>query len=110
MKSSAAPYFLKPGALERDQTLRDDMGEDLDHTDGVGATEAIRLLERFKREARPFFLAVGFFRPHTPYVAPKPWFDRHPLAGVRLPDVPKVEEKQRVLSELLFQGTQRDGA
>lgn len=28
--------------------------------------------------------------------------------GVRLPDVPQVEEKQRVLSDLLFQGTQRD--
>lgn len=30
--------------------------------------------------------------------------------GVRLPDVPDVEQKQRVLSELLFQGSQRDGA
>jgi uncharacterized membrane protein YdbT with pleckstrin-like domain len=29
--------------------------------------------------------------------------------GVKLPDVPNVEDKQRVLSELLFQGSQRDG-
>lgn len=29
--------------------------------------------------------------------------------GVKLPDVPRVEEKQRVLSDLLFQDSQRDG-
>jgi hypothetical protein len=28
--------------------------------------------------------------------------------GVKLPDVPGVEEKQRILSDLLFQGSQRD--
>lgn len=65
--------------------LADDEGEDIDHTDGVGATEAIRLLERFKREARPFFLAVGFYRPHTPYVAPKKWFELYPTEKITLP-------------------------
>lgn len=36
---------------------------------------------------RPFFLAVGFWRPHVPMYAPKPWFDLHPRAGVALPVV-----------------------
>ena len=67
--------------------LADEEGTDLDHTDGIGATEAVRLLERFKRESRPFFLAVGFYRPHTPFVAPKAWFDLYPTAKITLPSL-----------------------
>src|SRR4029079_11390849 len=55
--------------------------------DGIGATEAIRLLERFKREARPFFLGVGFYRPHTPYVAPRKYFDLYPADRIKLPSL-----------------------
>ena len=79
-------FSLRPGELGSTLSwLADDEGEDNDHTDGVGATEAIRLLERFKREARPYFLAVGFYRPHTPFVAPKKFFDLYPLDKIVLP-------------------------
>lgn len=40
-----------------------------------------------KPHARPFFLAVGLFRPHLPWYVPKPYFDRQPLSGIRLPAV-----------------------
>ncbi len=50
------------------------------HTDALMAEDAEWVLERCaKRNDRPFFLAVGFFRPHTPYVSPKPYFDMHPV-------------------------------
>ena len=65
--------------------LADDEGDDRDHTDGIGADQAINLLERFKREARPFFLAVGFYRPHTPFVGPKKYFDLYPTNAIPLP-------------------------
>ena len=53
---------------------------DARHTDGKLAAEAGWMLERSARpDEPPFFLAVGFFRPHTPYVAPKPYFDLYPI-------------------------------
>lgn len=41
--------------------------------DGQIADEAIHALESF--EGRPFFLGVGFLRPHLPFVAPKKYWD-----------------------------------
>lgn len=35
---------------------------------------------------RPFFLACGFFRPHTPLYAEREWFDRFPPDQVSLPE------------------------
>ena len=61
-------------------------GSDQEQTDGMIATEAIRLLK--SKQAEPFFLAVGFFRPHTPYVAPKKYFDLYPIDELRLPYAP----------------------
>jgi choline-sulfatase len=58
-------------------------GSDFEQTDGLVATAAIGLLEQYRD--RRFFLAVGNFRPHTPYVAPKHYFDRYPVERIALP-------------------------
>ena len=58
---------------------------DEEQTDGIGAREGVRLLERSARNKQPFFLAVGFYRPHTPYVAPKKYFDLYPPDRITLP-------------------------
>ncbi len=60
-------------------------GADEEQTDGIGATEAIKLLE--VHQGRPFFIACGFYRPHCPYVAPAKYFERIPFEQVRMPDI-----------------------
>jgi iduronate 2-sulfatase len=61
-------------------------GTDEDQMDGQVAREAVRLLERAR--GRPFFLGVGFHKPHDPFVAPKKYFDLYPLDRLRPPTDP----------------------
>lgn len=62
-------------------------GDDLVHADGKTAQKASELIRKHKDI--PFFLAVGFFRPHVPFVAPKPYFEPFPYEEISMPD--KVE-------------------
>lgn len=69
-------------------------GTDEEHTDGLAATSAISFLEEFAQgrvagepSDKPFFLAVGFYRPHTPYVAPRHWFSHYPPSSISLPEL-----------------------
>ncbi len=43
--------------------------------DGWTANRAVEILESRKGKEEPFFLAVGFLKPHLPFVAPKPYWD-----------------------------------
>lgn len=62
-------------------------GDDLVHSDGKTAARAVELIERHADQ--PFFLAVGFVRPHVPFVAPRKYFEPFlPYDQLQLP--PKV--------------------
>ena len=65
--------------------LNDKPGKDEEHTDGKVATKAIELLEKHKDA--PFFLAVGFYRPHCPWITPGGYFERYSLDSIKLPDI-----------------------
>uniref|UniRef100_UPI0025F8F666 sulfatase n=1 Tax=Algoriphagus sp. TaxID=1872435 RepID=UPI0025F8F666 len=59
-------------------------GDDLVHSDGKTAEKASELIRKHKDE--PFFLAVGFVRPHVPFVAPASFFSPFPYEGIKLPE------------------------
>jgi uncharacterized sulfatase len=63
-------------------------GSDDEQTDGRGVAEANRLLARFAKSKQPFFLGMGFYRPHTPFVATKKWFAKYPKDSITLPTWP----------------------
>ncbi len=74
-------HTLTPGQFGGTLSWFSDESEE-PQTDAVGAAEAIKLLETYKD--KPFYLAVGFYRPHTPYVAPKKYFDLYPIENIKL--------------------------
>jgi iduronate 2-sulfatase len=70
-------------------------GDDLVHSDGKTAAKAVELIERQARlrrtappgQGQPFFLAVGFVRPHVPFVAPRKYFEPYlPYDKLPLPE------------------------
>lgn len=49
--------------------------EDEDYPDGLIANLAMEKLKELKEKDQPFFLGVGFFKPHLPFTAPKKYWD-----------------------------------
>lgn len=73
-------------------------GPDSAYPDWWIANEAIATLQSLRadgkgRTTNPWFFAVGFFKPHLPFAAPKKWFDLHasqkippPISTTRPPE------------------------
>ena len=80
---------LSPGRYGATLSWMADGGTDAEQTDGMIADEAVRQLKKYAADDESFFLAVGLFRPHTPYVAPKKYFDLYPLDSIKVPEVPE---------------------
>ncbi|QIF00897.1 sulfatase [Roseimicrobium sp. ORNL1] len=66
-------------------------GPDNNMVDGQFAERAVDWMEK-RDAAKPFFLAVGFHRPHLPLVAPAKYFDLYPLNSITLPEAPEDDE------------------
>ena len=81
-------FSLKPGQYGATLSWLAADGTDAEQTDGIAATEAVSRLKSYQKDQTPFFLAVGLYRPHTPFVAPRSWFDLYPLDEIEVPTVP----------------------
>lgn len=76
LKLEAAPRPQRGPPWESPDVADDQLG------DGRSALRAVELLNELKD--RRFFLAVGFYKPHLPFVAPKKYFDLYPLDKIAL--------------------------
>ena len=76
-------YALCGGPLDQEDMPRGVMPDE-----ELAEWAAARLRERHDQ---PFFLAVGFARPHTPYTAPRRFFDMYDAATLNIPFVPDDE-------------------
>jgi arylsulfatase A-like enzyme len=65
---------IKFGVLKADETALHDT-----HITDYGITEL------GKSHTKPFFLTLGFSKPHMPWNLPQKYFDLHPLASIELP-------------------------
>ena len=73
------------------RNLRVESQQDRDQTpdeiNGDWAVERLAQLAEESASAPPFFMAIGFIRPHTPLIVPQRFFDRFPLEDVELPEI-----------------------
>ena len=56
------------------------------YRDGKLALKAISDLKKLKAENKPFFLALGFYKPHLPFTAPKKYWDKYNREEIALPE------------------------
>ena len=60
---------------------------DENYRDGQNATRAIEYLQKLAEQpSEPFFLAVGFHKPHLPFTAPQKYWDLYDADKIDLPD------------------------
>jgi sucrose-6-phosphate hydrolase SacC (GH32 family)/arylsulfatase A-like enzyme len=56
------------------------------YPDGQTAQKAIETLQRLKTADQPFFLGVGFLKPHLPFTCPRKYWEMYPPETIKLPD------------------------
>lgn len=82
------PWKLPRGAPTESADVPDNR-----YGDGIIADEAIKRLAAAKAKPdEPFFLAVGFLKPHLPFVAPKKYWDLYDPEVFKLPELQKAPE------------------
>ncbi|MCF6332463.1 MAG: sulfatase [Draconibacterium sp.] len=65
---------------------------DTAYVDGLTANLAIKKLRELKKKGKPFFLGVGFFKPHLPFTAPKKYWDMYNEDELPLSPTPFIPE------------------
>ena len=82
--SNKSPRGLPRGAAWEKADVEDDA-----YADGRIAAEGIRRLQKYAEQEQPFFLALGFTKPHLPFCAPTKYWDLYESDKLPTPEVAK---------------------
>ncbi len=82
-KTRLADALKKGNPTSGPATEACDIPDNAYHDGGVAHTAAKRIRE-FANKEQPFFLAVGFVKPHLPFIAPKKYWDLYDRAALPL--------------------------
>lgn len=88
------PYFEPDQSYWKHRSNKSWMSVDEDEAekyplpDTQSANAATEQLKKFAESQTPFFLAVGFHKPHLPFQFPSRFLDLYPVDSVKLPDNP----------------------
>ena len=72
--------------------------DDAGYPDGLTADLAVSKLKALRQRKEPFFLAVGFFKPHLPFNAPKKYWDLYNEKDIELSHIPDIPKGVRAAS------------
>jgi iduronate 2-sulfatase len=61
------------------------------YQDGIYTVEAISKMNKLVKDGKPFFLGVGYQRPHLPFVAPKKYWDLYKRDNIKLENQNLIE-------------------
>lgn len=65
------------------------------------ADQSISDLKNLKDQSTPFFLAVGFIRPHLPFVVPQKYWDMYDHSKIEIPDNYILKEGSNIPEQAL---------
>jgi arylsulfatase A-like enzyme len=83
---------VKPGTPPKNAAFDVSAKSDDELPDGYTAAEAVKRLHGLKGKGQPFFLAVGFLKPHLPFVAPKKYWDLYDPEKIPTPAIDHLPE------------------
>ena len=66
--------------------------DDDGYPDGLILNSAIQELKKLKAQRKPFFLGVGFFKPHLPFNAPKKYWDLYDRSSIPIAEDPFIPQ------------------
>jgi len=106
------PYSWLTGGWKKQRELKYESDVDRDPTgDELNAQWAVKRLKELaaEKKGKPFFMGVGFVRPHTPLIVPQEYFDRFPLDSIKLPEILKGDAEDTFKKTVTSKEDDRSG-
>ncbi|MDX1283370.1 MAG: sulfatase [Draconibacterium sp.] len=66
--------------------------DDTGYPEGLLAEKVIGDLKELSKQDKPFFMSIGFWKPHLPFNAPKKYWDLYKPEDIKLADNPYIPE------------------